>query len=121
VNVFERALEIIDTRGWWQGDEHGPNGERCLMQALNEASRELRPWTEKWHYRLPFGEGRRLRALLPHRALADDDLAMLHAAIAEVTGKPLWGCTAQWNDEQATEEDVRLALKIAARAVEEAS
>lgn len=115
MNVFERALEIIEEHGWYQGGEIGPGGERCLMQAWNEASAELHPWRERWHYRLPGGETRRFRALVPHRARADAGSRALRAAIEQVAGERLLGCTAQWNDERASEEDVRLALKIAAR------
>jgi hypothetical protein len=115
VNVFERALEIIEEHGWYQGGEIGPGGERCLVQAWNEASAELHPWRERWHYRWPGGEARRFRALIPHRARADVDWGMLRAAMEEVAGERLSGCTAQWNDERASDEDVRLTLKIAAR------
>ena len=114
MNVFERALQIIEEHGWYQGGEIGPSGERCLMQAWNEASGELYPWRERWHYRLPGGETRRFRALAPHRAQADAGSRALRAAIEQVFGERLVGCTAQWNDERASEEDVRLALKIAA-------
>ena len=117
MNVFERALAIIEEHGWYQGDEIGPGGERCLMQAWNEASAELYPWREQWHYRLPGGETRRFRALIAHRARADAESRTLRAAIEQVAGGRVFGCTAQWNDERASEEDVRLALKIAARSM----
>jgi hypothetical protein len=117
VNVFERALKIIDERGWYQGDRHGPAGERCLMGAWGEANAELHPPPRRrwWQREPPWA------AVAAARARADAQSSALRAAIEEVTGEKLWGCVAQWNDERATEEDVRLALKIAARSLHDAT
>jgi hypothetical protein len=100
VNVFGRALEILDTRGWAQGDEVGPGGQRCLFQAWNEASAELHPWPERWHYRLPGGQARRLRAMVPHRNRAAREMQVLRAACEEVNGGPFRGGVHVWNDDR---------------------
>ena len=116
VNVFERALEIIDEHGWYRGDWQGPNGERCLQQAWREALEELDPPPREHWWRRPSWA-----QVSAQRARADAQAAALRGAIEQVTGERLWGCEAQWNDEQANEEDVRLALKIAARRLEDAT
>jgi hypothetical protein len=110
MNVFDKALQIIDEHGWHAGDWHGPRGERCLQQAWHEAREELDPLPRRrwWQRRLSWP------VLAARRARADAEDAALRSAIEQVTGRRLWGCAAQWNDEDASEEDVRLALKIAA-------
>jgi hypothetical protein len=110
VNVFGRALEILNEHGWYQGDLYGPAGERCLQGAWRDARAELHPAPRRrWWRHLPWP------AMAAHRAEADRQSAVLRAAIEQVTGERLYGCFAQWNDEQASYEDARLALKIAAR------
>jgi hypothetical protein len=102
VNVFERALAIIEEDGWHQGAMRGPDGSACLM-------------AERWHYRLPAGEGRRWGALSAWRARGAAEEALLRAACEEVSG-PFCGGVHMWNDQPGrSEEDVRLALKMAAR------
>lgn len=115
MNVFDRALEIIDEHGWHRGDWQGPHGERCLQQAWHEARAELEPLPRRrwWQRQLPWP------ALAARRARADMQDEALRAAIEQVTGDRVWCCAAQWNDEHASEEDVRLALKIAARRLAE--
>ena len=101
VSVFERLLEIIEDRGWHQGDWSGPNGEVCLSEAWHLARADLR------------SAGAR-------EPRADIQLAALNEAIREVTGGEPWGCASLWQDQQATTlEDVKLVLKIAARKLEE--
>ena len=34
--VLNKAADIIETKGWIQGKNIGPNGEICLSQAINE-------------------------------------------------------------------------------------
>ncbi len=116
VNVFERALEIIEEHGWYRGGWNGPDGERCLVQAWHEANAELYPLPRRrwWQRDLPWA------VMAARRARADAQAVALRAAIEQVTGERLWGCEAHWNDERASEEDVRLALKIAARRLEDA-
>ncbi len=115
MNVFDRALEIIETRGWYQGDWHGPSGERCIQQAWYEARAELDPAPKRrwWQREVPW------RLMGPYRARADEQADALRAAIEQVTGERLWGGEVQWNDERASESDVRLALKIASQELEE--
>jgi hypothetical protein len=115
VNVFERALEIIEDHGWCQRDRIGPSGERCLWQAWYEADAELyAPPQRRWWRKEPSWA-----ETAASRARADAQARALRAAIEEVTGGRLWGHESRWND-SASEEDVRLALKIAARSLEEA-
>ena len=115
VNVFDRALEIIEEHGWHQRDWHGPDGERCLVQAWGEANEELHPAPrQRWWRKDPPWP-----AVAAYRAAAETQARVLRAAIEQFMGEKLWGCEAQWNDERASEEDVRLALKIAARNLEE--
>jgi hypothetical protein len=109
VNTFERALEIITEHGWWQGDWHGPAGERCLQQAWHEAVEELDPlprprWWQRAH---PW------RVVAARRARRDAETVALRWAVEQVTGKPPVGCVAAWNDLRASGEDVRLVLKLA--------
>jgi len=121
-NVFERALEIIEEHGWYQGDWDmdrvlgittgiGPHGELSLQEAWHAARAELDPYPRKpwWRRELPW-------ALMgPYRARADHEIGVLRAAIEQVTVERLSGNEEQWNDERATLEQVRLALKVAAR------
>ena len=113
MNVFERALEIIDQDGWYQGDRIGPAGERCLWQAWYEADAELFPPPRRrwWRREPPWAE------VVAARDRADVQTRTLRAAVAEVTGRRLSGHESAWND-RASEEDVKLALKIAARRLE---
>ena len=117
MNVFERALEIIEERGWYAGDWHGPRGQVCIQQAWELARAELDPAPKRrwWQREIPW------RVHGPYRARADAEADALRAAIEQVTGEKLWGSEAQWNDERANEEDVRLALKIAGRNLEGAA
>jgi hypothetical protein len=115
VNVFERTLEIIEERGWYQGDRIGPGGERCLLQAWSEASAEVRPWREPRRFTWR-RESKRFAMLTAHRARTTDEARVLRAACEEVNGGVFWGGEYAWNDDPArSEEDIRLALKVAAR------
>ena len=116
MNVFERALEIIDQHGWYQGDRIGPGGERCLWQAWYEADAELcppprRPW---WRREPSWAK------VVAARDRADAQARAIRVAIEEVISDRLWGHESAWND-RASEEDVKLALKIAAQRLEHAN
>lgn len=39
--TFERAAEIIETKGLVQGNLHGRRGEVCCYQAITEAAEEI--------------------------------------------------------------------------------
>lgn len=115
MNVFERALEIIEHHGWCQRDRIGPAGERCLFQAWSEASAEVHPWREPRRFTWR-RESKRFALLAAHRARATHEARVLRTACEEVTGGAFWGGEYTWNDDPArSEEDVRLALKVAAR------
>jgi hypothetical protein len=48
-----KAAELIEKRGWWQGDFKGPHGELCAMGALCIAAEcdldwVARHWIEYW-------------------------------------------------------------------------
>lgn len=34
--ILYKAADLINERGWWQGDWTGPNGEVCADQAVRE-------------------------------------------------------------------------------------
>lgn len=116
MNVFERALEIVEEHGWYQSDRIGPAGERCLFEAWSEASTQLYPEPQRrwWQRELPWPvvAARRVRAIGETRAL--------RAAVEEVNGGPFRGGEYVWNDDPGrSEEDIRLALKLAARNLED--
>ena len=115
MNVFDRALEIIETHGWYRGHWRGPSGERCIQQAWCEARAELDPAPKRrwWQREVPW------RLMGPYRARAHAEADALRAAIEQVTGERLWGGEVRWNDERASESDVRLALKIAGQKLED--
>ena len=54
-NIFRKALEVLDERGWYQGGYQGPDGSVCAEQALTLAS----------DARSVFAALKRLRQLLP--------------------------------------------------------
>jgi hypothetical protein len=121
VNVFERTLQIIEERGWHQGDRTGPDGERCLLQAFSEASAEVHPWREPRRFTRR-REAKRFALMSAHRARATHEARVLRAACEEVNGVSFWGGEYVWNDDPArSEEDIRLALKVAARNLEDAT
>lgn len=120
VNVFERTLEIIEERGWYQGDRVGPDGERCLLQAWSEASDEVHPWREPRRFTWR-REAKRFALVTAYRARAAHESRVLRVACEEVNGGPFWGGEFTWNDDPSrSEEDIRLALKVAARKLEDA-
>jgi hypothetical protein len=41
MNVFDRAIEILNERGWIIGTVSGPNGETCMMGAVEFATSDL--------------------------------------------------------------------------------
>lgn len=125
MNVFERALEIVEDHGWYRASWHGPGGERCLMQAYHEAVAELCPlprasWWRKclpvpWWWRDP-----PQAAVEAYRAEADARFVALRAAIQVVSGEEPRTTVSAWNDGPATSEDeVRLVLQVAARSLDE--
>ena len=121
MNVFERTLEIIEERGWYQGDRIGPDGRRCLLQAWSEASDEVHPWREPRRFTWR-RESKRFALVIAHRARATYEARVLRAACEEVNGGAFWGGEFTWNDDPArSEEDIRLALKVAARNLEDAA
>lgn len=85
-NVFLRAIEVLEERGWHQGGYEGAKGKVCLIGAIN--------------------------VVLTGDATNDDDLADVPLALMRATGalRP-----STWNDDPSrTYEDVVLALKRAA-------
>jgi hypothetical protein len=93
VNVYQRALDIINEQGWYQDPQHslaggiGPNGEICLMRALQRACDEEH-----------IVEGARWEQIT--------------APLFEELGLPMTESLVRWNDDPHTsEEDVRLLLK----------
>jgi hypothetical protein len=45
-NVFERAIDVLNERGWNQGRVEGPDGSRCLVGALLYVKGDL-SWVEE--------------------------------------------------------------------------
>ncbi len=98
MNIFLRAYDVIDVRGWYQGDYEAADGRVCLVGALNVAV-----------------SGQAQETLLD----GDAEEAVCEA-VERVSGL-LWndGVTvpdiAWWNDKVAqSEEEPKLLLKRAA-------
>jgi hypothetical protein len=94
--VLEKALDVLQEKGWHQKALHGPNGEVCALGAMRDARIEL------------FGPGR------------DDDNVVYNLAYARLTraiSPEDWRNVVsipRWNDDpNRTAEDVILAFKTA--------
>ena len=37
---FEKAIQILESKGWWQGSNRGPDGQVCALTALFDATGE---------------------------------------------------------------------------------
>lgn len=97
-NPFLKALEVLDERGWYQGDFVGPDGGVCIWGAMNQAC-EGSPDVQV--------QGPAVDALLNTARNTLGISALPHRLV-------------EWNDaEGTTEEDVRLLLKQAAYSWEE--
>lgn len=103
VQAIQKAKEILDARGWYQGGSQGPDGSVCVSNALCMAVDELRGDMPFQSYRY--------------------ELAAIHGQILDTpTVSEIIGINALWhfNDEKdTTREDIDLILDLAIEHLEE--
>lgn len=65
--VALKAIDILNARGWVRGRSHGPHGEVCLLQAVDDAAQG----DDKFEYDLYDTVSDRLDELVPTHSAID--------------------------------------------------